>query len=605
MKNLYLLFECSAGYFLLKVEEWEQIGNSENIEKKILNADIFHQIVKFCAFISFETAERALENLININEGKATEFLLNFLEQNLPSNKNKYMLGIADLVLGKFLSNIGFQIIHNNNILELFRACRYYYLKKISYYVNNIDINIKNFNIGLGHSYSRSKLKLDPRKQDKSIINCISTIESLDKDINLFSMRVIEWYSWHFPELKKIITDIYMYCKLVNLIKIKENFDFVNNKEKIYEITKNEDITNDIQKIANLSIGQELTDEDLNNILNFSNEVINLLNTRNILWNYLDKKLNIVSPNLKELLGNTLSARLISHAGSLVNLAKCPSSSIQIFGSEKALFNSLKGNKKTPKFGILYNSSYISKTPLELKGRMSRYLSCKCAMAARIDSFSDVPTNSYGIAFKKQLEHKILHMVKGVKLSKNIDYIKEAESIHNTEKAISEDQNGKKKLKKTKKEEKKKKKKKKKKEEEVVEAKVEAKVKEEKKIKREHSKHNTSVKVEIKKEPEQETVKADIKVEVKREMDDTPNHPEGVDLGEHQYQQSDAEAGGKNKTKKNKKKKKKQKQQQQQQQQQQQERENQTEVQNEAEYADQCEDGGNEVESESRGDTGK
>ncbi|SBS83536.1 pre-RNA processing ribonucleoprotein, putative [Plasmodium ovale curtisi] len=602
MKNLYLLFECSAGYFLLKVEEWEQIGNSENIEKKILNADIFHQIVKFCAFISFETAERALENLININEGKATEFLLNFLEQNLPSNKNKYMLGIADLVLGKFLSNIGFQIIHNNNILELFRACRYYYLKKISYYVNNIDINIKNFNIGLGHSYSRSKLKLDPRKQDKSIINCISTIESLDKDINLFSMRVIEWYSWHFPELKKIITDIYMYCKLVNLIKIKENFDFVNNKEKIYEITKNEDITNDIQKIANLSIGQELTDEDLNNILNFSNEVINLLNTRNILWNYLDKKLNIVSPNLKELLGNTLSARLISHAGSLVNLAKCPSSSIQIFGSEKALFNSLKGNKKTPKFGILYNSSYISKTPLELKGRMSRYLSCKCAMAARIDSFSDVPTNSYGIAFKKQLEHKILHMVKGVKLSKNIDYIKEAESIHNTEKAISEDQNGKKKLKKTKKEEKKKKKKKKK-EEEVVEAKVEAKVKEEKKIKREHSKHNTSVKVEIKEEPEQETVKADIKVEVKREMDDTPNHPEGVDLGEHQYQQSDAEAGGKNKTKKNKKKKKKQKQQQQQQQQQ--ERENQTEVQNEAEYADQCEDGGNEVESESRGDTGK
>ncbi|SBT35164.1 pre-RNA processing ribonucleoprotein, putative [Plasmodium ovale wallikeri] len=603
MKNLYLLFECSAGYFLLKVEEWEQIGNSENIEKKILNADIFHQIVKFCSFISFETAERALENLVNINEGKATKFLLNFLEQNLPSNKNKYMLGIADLVLGKFLSNVGFQIIHNNNILELFRACRYYYLKKISYYINNEDINIKNFNIGLGHSYSRSKLKLDPRKQDKSIINCISTIESLDKDINLFSMRVIEWYSWHFPELKKVITDIYMYCKLVNLIKIKENFDFENNKEKIYEITKNEDITNDIQKIANLSIGQELTDEDLNNILNFSNEVINLLNTRNILWNYLDKKLNIVSPNLKELLGNTLSARLISHAGSLVNLAKCPSSSIQIFGSEKALFNSLKGNKKTPKFGILYNSSYISKTPLELKGRMSRYLSCKCAMAARIDSFSDVPTNSYGIAFKKQLEHKILHMVKGVKLSKNIDYIKEAESIHNTEKAISEEEKAKKKLKKIRKEEKKKKKKKKKKKEEEVD-----KVKEEKKVKREHSKHNTSVKVEVKEEPEQETVKAEVKVEVKREMDDTPDQPEGVDLGGQQHPQSDADAdadaGGKNKKKKSKKKKKKKNKKQQKQQKQQREREDHTEVQNEDEHADQNEEGGNEVESESRGDSG-
>ncbi|SOV15543.1 box C/D snoRNP rRNA 2'-O-methylation factor, putative [Plasmodium gaboni] len=433
MKKLYILFECSAGYFLLKIEEWEQIGSSEELEKKILKSDIFHQMVEFCAFIPFETAERALDNLLNINEGKATPFLLSFLEQNLPNNKNKYELGVADINLGKNLSNVGFNIIHNNNVLELFRACRQYYLKKISTYVNNIDIDIKHFNIGLGHSYSRSKLKLDPRKQDKSIINSIGTIESLDKNINLFSMRVIEWYSWHFPELKKIVTDVCMYCKLVNLIQIKEKFDFDEYEDKINDITQNEDLTKNICKVANLSIGQELTEEDLANILNFSNEVINLSNTRNILWNYLDNKLNIVSPNLKELLGNTLSARLISHAGSLVNLAKCPSSSIQIFGSEKALFNSLKGNKKTPKYGILYNSSYISKTPLPLKGRMSRYLSCKSAMAARIDSFSDYPTNSYGLIFKKQLEHKIQHMVKGVKLSKNIDYINEAEQIYRNE----------------------------------------------------------------------------------------------------------------------------------------------------------------------------
>ncbi|ETB57800.1 hypothetical protein, variant [Plasmodium yoelii 17X] len=460
MKSLYILFECSAGYFLLKVEEWEQIGNNENLEKKILNPDIFHQIVKFCAFIPFEIAETALDNLLNINEGKATSFLLNFLEQNLPNNKSQYELGVADLNLGKFLSNIGFNIVHNNNILELFRACRLFYLKKIKNYINNADIDIKNFNIGLGHSYSRSKLKLDPRKQDKSIINSIGTIESLDKNINVFSMRVIEWYSWHFPELRKIVTDVCMYCKLVILIQIKENFDFENNKDKINEITQNEEMTENIEKVANLSIGQELAEEDLNNIINFANEVINLSNTRNVLWNYLDKKLDIVSPNLKELLGNTLSARLISHAGSLVNLAKCPSSSIQIFGSEKALFNSLKGNKKTPKFGILYNSSYISKTPTALKGRMSRYLSCKSAMAARIDSFSDYPTNSYGIAFKKQLEHKILHMIKGVKLSKNIDYINEAEKIYKNQNGISnvedaDDDEEKKRLKKAKKEEKK------------------------------------------------------------------------------------------------------------------------------------------------------
>uniref|UniRef100_A0A8C9GG64 Nucleolar protein 56 n=2 Tax=Piliocolobus tephrosceles TaxID=591936 RepID=A0A8C9GG64_9PRIM len=350
MKKLFILFECAAGYFLLKVEEWEQIANNDSLEKKLINSSSFQQCVKFCAFVSFDTAERALDNINSLNEG---------------------------------------------------------------------------------HSYSRSKLKLDPKKQDKSIINSIATIESLDKNINVFSMRVVEWYSWHFPELKNIVTDVIKYCKLVQLIGIKDKFDFDLNKDKITEITEDEEITEKIQKVSNLSVGQELSNEDLSNIVNFSNEIISLYNTRTLLWNYMDNKLNILAPNLKELVGNRLTSRLISHAGSLLNLAKSPCSSIQIFGAEKALFNSLKGNKRTPKFGIIYNSSYISKVPPKLKGKMSRYLSSKISIVTRIDTFSENPTNNYGVVLKKQLEDKILHMIKGVKLSKNIDYINTAEQLYN------------------------------------------------------------------------------------------------------------------------------------------------------------------------------
>lgn len=45
-----------------------------------------------------------------------------------------------------------------------------------------------------------------------------------------------------------------------------------------------------------------------------------------------------VAPNLSTLLGEMVSARLISHAGSLTNLAKAPASTLQILGAEKALF---------------------------------------------------------------------------------------------------------------------------------------------------------------------------------------------------------------------------------------------------------------------------
>lgn len=59
---------------------------------------------------------------------------------------------------------------------------------------------------------------------------------------------------------------------------------------------------------------------------------------RKKLYEYLVTKMNDIAPNLASLIGEVVGARLISHAGSLTNLAKCPSSTLQILGAEKALF---------------------------------------------------------------------------------------------------------------------------------------------------------------------------------------------------------------------------------------------------------------------------
>lgn len=69
--------------------------------------------------------------------------------------------------------------------------------------------------------------------------------------------------------------------------------------------------------------------------------------------------MNSVAPNLTSLLGETVAARLISHAGSLTNLAKFPASTVQILGAEKALFRALKTRGKTPKYGLLFHSTFI------------------------------------------------------------------------------------------------------------------------------------------------------------------------------------------------------------------------------------------------------
>jgi RNA processing factor Prp31 len=62
-----------------------------------------------------------------------------------------------------------------------------------------------------------------------------------------------------------------------------------------------------------------------------------------------------IAPNLTALVGDLVGARLISHAGSLLNLAKHPASTVQILGAEKALFRALKTKHDTPKYGLIYH----------------------------------------------------------------------------------------------------------------------------------------------------------------------------------------------------------------------------------------------------------
>lgn len=158
---------------------------------------------------------------------------------------------------------------------------------------------------------------------------------------------------------------------------------------KINEIVLDEDLTKQITDAAQASMGSDLTEVDLVNVKYFCDKVIGLIKYREELTGYLRDKMKKLAPNTSALVGETVGARLISHAGSLSNLAKYPASTIQILGAEKALFRALKTRGKTPKYGLLYHSSFIGKAQAKNKGKVSRYLANKLAMSSRIDYFSN------------------------------------------------------------------------------------------------------------------------------------------------------------------------------------------------------------------------
>merc|ERR1712188_226366 len=169
-----------------------------------------------------------------------------------------------------------------------------------------------------------------------------------------------------------------------------------------------------------------ISDFDLLNIEKFAQRTISLAEYRQKLHTYLIDRMSGIAPNLAELVGEMVGARLISHAGSLTNLAKYPASTVQILGAEKALFRALKTKGNTPKYGLIFHSSFIGRAQQKNKGRISRYLANKCSIASRIDCFSDEATTIFGEKLKDQVEERLAFLTEGTTPRKNLEVMQEA-----------------------------------------------------------------------------------------------------------------------------------------------------------------------------------
>lgn len=82
--------------------------------------------------------------------------------------------------------------------------------------------------------------------------------------------------------------------------------------------------------------------------------------------------------------------------------------------------------EQTPKYGLIYHSSFIGRTGQKSKGRISRFLANKCSIASRIDNFSDTPTSKFGEALKRQVDERIEFYASGAPPAKNAEVMQAA-----------------------------------------------------------------------------------------------------------------------------------------------------------------------------------
>ena len=183
------------------------------------------------------------------------------------------------------------------------------------------------------------------------------------------------------------------------------------------DILGDDAVEQSVKESAEISMGQEISDNDLASIRSLAQEVVDLAAYRINLFEYLKNRMHAIAPNLTIMVGELVGARLIAHAGSLLNLAKHPASTIQILGAEKALFRALKTKHDTPKYGLIYHASLIGQAQPKHKGKISRVLAAKTALAIRVDAMGDETDTTMGQEARAKVEFRLRQLEGGHKTS--------------------------------------------------------------------------------------------------------------------------------------------------------------------------------------------
>ncbi|GAA5874003.1 hypothetical protein JCM16303_002658 [Sporobolomyces ruberrimus] len=411
---MLVLFESAVGLALFKIKDGKL--EDKDIHKQFETEEGANNLVKLQAIHRFTSTATAVEDMTAIGEGKVSKSLKKFLTDEITGNKkfkNEKLAVSEPKLAGAIQKKLeGISVVSDSTTQDLYRGIR----QQLSSLLGDIDPrDLSTMELGLSHSLSRYKLKFSPDKVDTMVVQAIALLDDLDKEINIYSMRVKEWYGWHFPEMGKIITENITYAKVVKAMGFRTNYNTTDFSHVLPE-----ELEETLKSAAAVSMGTEISEQDLDHIHLLCDQVISITQYRTELYEYLRNRMAAIAPNLTALVGELVGARLIAHAGSLMSLAKHPASTVQILGAEKALFRALKTKHDTPKYGLIFHASLVGQAPQKLKGKMARMVATKAALSIRLDALADADTKSgtesatIGIENRAKLESRLRQLEAGI-----------------------------------------------------------------------------------------------------------------------------------------------------------------------------------------------
>lgn len=240
---------------------------------------------------------------------------------------------------------------------------------------------------------TNDRLREASKSEDMFLIQAINSIEELDETTGKMVERLREWYSIHFPELDRIKNQE----RYVEMVTDLGDMDSIIDSGVL-------DSDKDSRVRTDRSVGAPISETDLLMVREFAGSVKSLQKTKKSLTDYVDRRMGEIAPNLKDLAGPSLGAKLIAHVGSIERLSKMPSGTVQVLGAEKALFRHLKTGENPPKHGLIFQHPEVRGAKWWIRGKIARTLALKISLAVRKDVYSGDYDPTIVESFEKRVE---------------------------------------------------------------------------------------------------------------------------------------------------------------------------------------------------------
>eukprot|EP00917_Polyrhabdina_sp_WS-2016_P019588 GHVP01041825.1.p1 GENE.GHVP01041825.1~~GHVP01041825.1.p1 ORF type:complete len:458 (+),score=91.10 GHVP01041825.1:34-1407(+) len=401
---MLVLVETAAGYGLFKVKDKSLLKMSaEELNKHFLENPGKKGQFSLESFKKFGSSREAVSEYNALLESKTGKALKKFLKKNQPDEGEAPAgLIVVDKLLGSHITEkLNFKHKCDQESLIFVKEIKNQFFDL----VNDLSkTDLEKMSLSLSHAMNRYKVAFSPEKVDLMVVQAVSLLEDVDRELNNLAMRLKEWYGFHFPELAHVVTDNLLYAKLAQKIGMRTSLD--DDSAVLSDLVPSE-VEDEIRKAASMSMGTEVAESDIHHINELADQVKEMTENREHLATYLKERMEVLAPNLTYMVGEILAARLISHAGTLISLSKQASSTVQLFGAEKALFRALKNQSPTPKYGIIFQASLVSRAQAKDKGRISRAFAAKLSLCARVDAMRDNDGPSIAIEARQVIEKRI------------------------------------------------------------------------------------------------------------------------------------------------------------------------------------------------------